>query len=183
MNTLNAPKVVNDELHDTERRYDMKERIKLKSIKIKKRWIALGVAVLMLLAFFHAKPPTWIYYSIESNYITVTGTVKFINREESAVYFACNNLSHCVYDCNFELTGANYREAVNNGLWQKLECGEQIEIVIPKLFYGNGYVYPVAAISIDGVEYLSFEEGLRNMRTLKYLWTAPTLWHTADLTQ
>ena len=36
MNMLNAPKVVNDELHDTERRYDMKERIKLKSIKIKK---------------------------------------------------------------------------------------------------------------------------------------------------
>ena len=71
----------------------MKERIKLKSIKIKKRWIALGVVVLMLLAFFHAKPPTWIYYSIESNYITVTGTVDYMKHGGGDIYFGCCDLS------------------------------------------------------------------------------------------
>ena len=166
MNTLNAPKVVNDELHDTERRYDMKERIKLKPIKIKKRWIALGVAVLMLLAFFHANPPTWIYYSIESNYITVTGTVDYMKHGGGDIYFGCCDLSPGVSGDTFKLTGANRRTAVDNGLFEKFTHGATVEFVIPKLFYGNGYAYPVAAISIDGVEYLSFEEGLRNMRTL-----------------
>ncbi len=141
---------------------------KLRPINIKKRWIAIGIIVFILVAYFHANPPKWIYYAIESNYIQVTGTVNFINSQGGSIYFGCYDLSPNLPDTCFKLTGANVREAVNNGLWQKLDHGVKVEIVIPKLYYGDGYVYPVAAIRIDGEEFLSFDVGFMNMRNGDY---------------
>ncbi len=124
---------------------------KHRPVKFKKRWVVIGIAIFLLISYFCANPPTWIYYSIESNYITVTGTVDYINHNGGDIYFGCHSLSPGVSGDTFKLTGANRREAVNNGLFQKFTHGAQVEFVIPKLFYGNGYIYPVAAIRIDGV--------------------------------
>ena len=141
---------------------------KHRAINYKKRWIAIGVIIFILAAYFYANPPKWIYYAIEANYIQVTGTVNFINSQGGNIYFGCCDLSPNLSDTCFKLTGANAREAVNNGVWQKLNYGAKVEIVIPKLYYGDGYVYPVAAIQIDGEEFLSFDVGLANMRSGDY---------------
>ncbi len=58
----------------------------------------------------------------------------------------------------FTLKNACYREAVNHGLPSNLQDSE-ITITYHPSFLGDGWVYPIAALTIDDQVYLSFDKG------------------------
>jgi len=105
------------------------------------------------------------YYSQKENYITVTGKVSYINYDEGSVslYIGLSEMSQDLDDSCFKLVGDNLRTVRMNGIDAKLEVGTNIELITAPEHFGDGYVMPVVAISINGESLLDFEEGYNNL--------------------
>ena len=52
---------------------------------------------------------------------------------------------------------------LRNGILDKLETGDEITFVAAPEYFGDGYVVPIVAITVDGEELLSFDEGYENL--------------------
>ena len=105
------------------------------------------------------------YYSLKENYISVTGTVSNIkyNENTTALYIDLSELSPVLDDTCFKIVGENLEIVKANKIDDKLKTGEQITFITAPKYFGDGYVMPIVAISINGENLLDFEEGYRNL--------------------
>ena len=105
------------------------------------------------------------YYSQKGNYISVTGTVSSIkhNEDTTALYIDFSELSPVLDDTCFKIVGKNFEIVKANKIDDKLKIGEQIIFITAPMYFGDGYVMPIVAISISGENLLDFEEGYKNL--------------------
>ena len=66
------------------------------------------------------------------------------------------------YTETFKIVGENLAVVKQNGIDEKLEIGKTMEFVTAPGGWGDGYVYPIVEISVDGETLLGFEEGFPN---------------------
>ena len=106
-----------------------------------------------------------IYYSQKENYINVTGTVSSIkyNDDSSILYIGFEELSPTLDDTCLKIVGENLDIVKANKIDEKLKIGEQTTFVTAPKYFGDGYVMPIVAISINGETLLEFEEGYKNL--------------------
>lgn len=104
------------------------------------------------------------YYSDEDNYITATGMVVHIAymEEEDALYLGFSDLEPKFDDIDFKIVGDNLEIVQENGIDEILEMGSKVEFITAPRYWGDGYVMPIVAITIDGEELLEFDEGYTN---------------------
>ena len=105
------------------------------------------------------------YYSQKENYTSVTGTVSSIkyNEDATALYIDISELSPVLDDTCFKIAGENLEIVKANKIDDKLKTGERITFVTAPKYFGDGYVMPIVAISINGENLLDFEEGYKNL--------------------
>lgn len=105
------------------------------------------------------------YYSQKENYISVNGTVSSIkyNEDSTALYIGFYDLSPTLDDTCFKIVGNNLQIVQSNNIDSKLEIGTQISFITAPKYFGDGYVMPIVAVSINGEELLDFENGYINL--------------------
>ena len=105
------------------------------------------------------------YYSKESNYIKVTGTIRGVYQYEkdSELVFSCDDLSARFSAPYFKVNGKNYSVVIDKDILGKLKEGIQVEFITAQEFFYDGYQMPVVQLSVDGEELLSYEEGYQNL--------------------
>ena len=106
------------------------------------------------------------YYADRDNYITTTGVLIHIkpDDETGTLYLGFSEMDYAYDDINFKIIKESYQIASKRGLDEKLKIGETVSFVSAPRYFGDGYVMPIVEFSIDGVEYLSFEEGYDNLQ-------------------
>lgn len=101
------------------------------------------------------------YYAHKENYVTAVGTITFMNynEEKTALYLGFSDLTPRFSDDCFKIVGENFHTVEKNGINEKIQIGKQVEFVSATRYFGDGYVMPIVAISVDGEVLLSFDEG------------------------
>lgn len=107
------------------------------------------------------------YYKEKSNYVTVSGTVKSIyHYEKESLYeslvISFDNLDDKFSDNTFEICRKNLPVVQEKGIEDKLKIGDSVVFTTAPGFFGDGYIMPIVAITVDGEEFLSFDEGYEN---------------------
>ena len=104
------------------------------------------------------------YYSHEDNFVSATGVVIHMVQSEEyhAIYFGFSDLSPKFDDVNFKIVGDNVQIVLENGISEKIKLGDTVEFVTAPRYFGDGYVMPIVAISVDGEQLLDYEEGYAN---------------------
>ncbi|MBQ3520180.1 MAG: hypothetical protein IJA31_12760 [Clostridia bacterium] len=138
---------------------------------MKKNYIVLSIAVVLIgfviFCFCHKNDISQEQYiKDESNYITVTGTVSYLsfNDDRTVLHIALTDLSEKLDDNAFKVFGENLKVLQQKNIEQKLSVGMNVSITTAPKYFGDGYVFPVAALVVDGDELLDFETGLKNIR-------------------
>ena len=105
------------------------------------------------------------YYEEKENYIGVTGTISHIqyNEDLTVLYLGFSELSPAIDDTSFKIVGENLKIVQANGIDIKLKIGEQISFMTAPKYFGDGYVMPIVAISVNGESLLDFQEGYTNL--------------------
>ncbi|HIV47949.1 MAG TPA: hypothetical protein H9749_09110, partial [Candidatus Acutalibacter stercorigallinarum] len=62
----------------------------------------------------------------------------------------------------FKIVGDNVQIVLENGISEKIKLGDTVEFVTAPRYFGDGYVMPIVAISVDGEQLLDYEEGYAN---------------------
>lgn len=124
--------------------------------------ISLALILMSLCACFSNDKLS--YYKDKTNYITVTGRVESIKYSEdsSALYISFSSLNPQLDDISFKIVGANLQIVEQNKIDEKLKTGEQISFMTAPKYFGDGYVMPIVAITINGESLLEFEKGYQN---------------------
>lgn len=106
-----------------------------------------------------------LYYSDINNYILASGIVSYINynEDESTLYIAFEDLSYGFSDNCFKITGANVKIIKDNDVDSYLSVGKTAFFSSAPEYFGDGYIIPIVSLSIDGIEFLSFSEGYKNL--------------------
>ena len=104
------------------------------------------------------------YYAQESNYISAKGIVTHIayNEDRSALYFGFSDLEPKFDDDSFKIVGDNLPIVQQNGIDEKISIGDEVTFITAPRYFGDGYVMPLVAISINGEELLGFDQGFVN---------------------
>ena len=76
---------------------------------------------------------------------------------------ALSELSPVLDDTCFKIVGENLKISQANEIDAKLKAGEQVSFITAPRYFGDGYVMPIVAISINGENLLDFEEGYQNL--------------------
>lgn len=59
---------------------------------------------------------------------------------------------------------------LKNGLLDKISVGKEIKYISAPRYFGDGYDFPIVALTIGDEELLSFDEGYKNlMDTYRYI--------------
>ena len=105
------------------------------------------------------------YYSQMDNYIGVTGIVTSVKYDENAraLYVEFSDLSVKLDDNCFKIIEENLKIAEENGIYEKLKIGELVTFITAPRYFGDGYVMPIVALSVNGKNILQFEEGYANL--------------------
>lgn len=104
------------------------------------------------------------YYSQKENYILSTGTLESIqySDEFAALYFEFSEITPSYDDICFKIVGQNVQIVKQNGLDTKLRPGDKVTFVSAPRYFGDGYVFPIVALSAKESNFLDYEEGLSN---------------------
>ena len=103
------------------------------------------------------------YYEEKENYVTATGVVSYIQLDEDGLYIGFSQMDYPFDDDTFKIVGENLKIVQQNGIQEKLKLGDTVTIVTAPKYFGDGYVMPIVAISIDGEALLNFEQGYENL--------------------
>ena len=105
------------------------------------------------------------YYSKKENYINVTGTLTSIkySSDLTTLYLEFENTDPVLDDSCFKIVGQNVLLAQSNGIDITLEIGERVTFVTAPMYFGDGYVMPIVALSAGGKCFLEFEDGYSNL--------------------
>lgn len=125
--------------------------------------IVLVVIAIILEACFHSEE--YNHYKEKDKFIIVEGTiVHILNQEEKKkVILEVENLTHSFSDICFKIVGENYDLIYERELINELSINDEISFHTIPGYLGDGYVYPIASIEVNGVTYLEFEEGYENL--------------------
>ena len=102
------------------------------------------------------------YYSDKNNYISATGIVDYIKYSDDGLYLGFSDLDPKFSDSTFKIVGKNFKIVQENGIEEKLEIGDEVEFITAPRYFGDGYIVPIAGISVDGEVLLDFEQGYEN---------------------
>ena len=104
------------------------------------------------------------YYSDKNNYIILNGIVDYIRYSDDGktLYLRFSDLDPDFSDCPFKIVGKNLKIAQKNGIDEKMEIGDEVEFITAPRYFGDGYIVPIAGISVDGEVLLDFEQGYEN---------------------
>ena len=141
-------------------------KISLRSRKSIVFILALCLAFLLSSCFGYTMKEK-MYYSQKDNYVNATGIITHINEGTSALYLGFSDLSPQFDDNSFKIVGDNLSIVEDRGINQKIKVGDRVEFITAPRYFGDGYVMPIVAISINGEELLTFDEGFPNL--LKWL--------------
>ena len=111
------------------------------------------------------------YYANQNNYIRVEGQIgSFAEYENAELYLRIDHEStqDPVYKDHlyggYRIEGPSFALVKRRGLLRSLREGASVEYLVAPAIFGDGYRPPIVAITVDGTEYLSFEEGYENLR-------------------
>ena len=109
------------------------------------------------------------YYKEKDNFVTATGTIIHIaySKDNTELYLGFSDLTPTFDDIDFKIVGDNLSIVQKNNIDEKIKIGDKIEFITAPRYFGDGYVMPIVAISVNGEELLEFEEGYANF--LKWL--------------
>lgn len=93
------------------------------------------------------------------------GTVTHIsyNEDNTALYFGLSELVPQFDDDNFKITGDNLLIVQERGIDRKIKIGDKIRFITAPKYFGDGYVMPIVALSVNEEELLGFEDGFANL--------------------
>ena len=143
-------------------------KISLRSRKSIVFILALCLAFLLSSCFSYTMKKK-VYYSQEDNYVNAMGTVTriYYNDDYTAPSFVFTELTPRFDGPTFKIVGDNLSIVEDRGINQKIKVGDRVEFITAPRYFGDGYVMPIVAISINGEELLTFDEGFPNL--LKWL--------------
>ena len=126
-----------------------------------KRIIAI-MLLLLCLAGCHSGD----YYADEANYVTATGTVCHIRytNDGEELYLGISGLGSEFADVNFRIIGASLTAAQGRGIDGKLQIGDEVTFISAPSYFGDGYVVPLAALTVHGETLVEFDEGFESIR-------------------
>lgn len=130
-----------------------------------KRSISIMVIIILLFSLTSCYNQQELeYYSNADNYVTATGEVIHIEYSEdgNSLYLAFSELSPSFDDINFKIVGKNLKIVQANGIDKKLSIGEEVSFITAPEYFGDGYVMPIVAITVDAEVLLEFEQGYEN---------------------
>ena len=105
------------------------------------------------------------YYMDRENYICASGTVSHISYSDdgSEVYIGFEDLSFAFDDTCFKIVGDNFLKVKEQGIESVLKPGVTANFVTAPKYFGDGYVMPIVAITIEGNIMLEEEDGYANL--------------------
>ena len=105
------------------------------------------------------------YYCEKDNYISATGVVTHITYSNSMdqIYIAFDEMDYSFSDNNFKIVGKSLTIAQENGLDAKLDIGDKVVFCCAPRYFGDGYVIPIVALSVEGEVLLDMDEGIVNL--------------------
>lgn len=138
--------------------------MQLKPNKIRILMVTSILILLVILAVTRDKKQMWDYYSTEDSFLSTTGVVTYIHHAENQgqIYLSFSDIDPVFHDKSFKIVGKNYTIVIENGLLDRLSIGDHVEFVGSPRVFGDGYVLPLIAISLDGVQYIEREQGYQN---------------------
>ena len=136
---------------------------------MKKRKLSVFIIVTILIAMICSSCYSVrmrAYYADKGNYITATGVISHISytKGEKAIYFSFSDLDIQVDDDTFSIEYGNFEIAEKNGIVETAKIGNKVSFITAPQYFGDGYIMPIVSITIDGVCFLSFEEGFENLQ-------------------
>ena len=104
------------------------------------------------------------FYSDRNNFVNASGVVDVIEYSEktNAIFLYINDLTPKFSDKLFCIAAESGKLLRSKGIENYLHEGDYIEFVSSIAYFGDGYVMPIVSLTIDGKEFLSFEEGYNN---------------------
>ena len=102
------------------------------------------------------------YYADTSNYITGEAIVNNIILYEDGgeqIIFWLGEIDDSYQCSDFIVEGENVSLLFERGIMDKVKIGDRITFTSAPRYFGNGDFMPIVALSINGEELLSFEEG------------------------
>ena len=108
------------------------------------------------------------YYKDEGNFKSYTGVVDEVIEQQEykhnpGIYLILTDLSEKFDDCQFIIQGDNCKIVIKNGFSEKVKVGDTIEFVTSRMYFGDGYEYPIVGLSVNGETLLDFDEGYENL--------------------
>lgn len=125
--------------------------------------------IFMLLAFMLlpscGEKDKYDYYADRENYISVTGTVSFVNHSEdgTVLYLEFENLSVPLSDNCFKVVGDNLSILGATVDGATLEIGDDLTFITAPRYFGDGYVMPIVSIKRGEIVLMEFDEGVDNL--------------------
>ena len=146
----------------------MMSKISLRSRKSIVFILALCLAFLLSSCFGYTLKEK-MYYSQKDNYVNAIGTIDHIAYTDdlTELYLGFTDLTPRFDGPTFKIVGDNLSIVEDRGITQKIKVGDRVEFITAPEYFGDGYVMPIVAISINGEELLTFDEGFPNL--LKWL--------------
>ena len=96
-------------------------------------------------------------------------TVYVINSSErSGLYIDFSDLNPSLDDTCFKIVGENLKIVRKNGIEEKLKEEDEVVFITAPRYFGDGYVMPIVAISINGESLLDFNDGYANLMNWLY---------------
>jgi len=137
----------------------------MRNSSLLKRTKVLTIVCILPIILSSCKSTQTTYYSQRENYISVSGTISSIkyNENSSALYIEFSELSPVLDDSCFKIVEKNLQIAQANKIDYKLQVGKRIDFITAPKYFGDGYIMPIVAISIDGENLLNFEDGYKNL--------------------
>jgi len=104
------------------------------------------------------------YYIEKDNYIEVRGTISSVkyNEDKTALYLNFSQLEPKLDDNCFKIVGDNLAIVQNNGIDELIREGDQVLFVTAPRYFGDGYVMPIVAITVNEDVLLEFADGYDN---------------------
>ncbi len=108
------------------------------------------------------------YYAMEENYVVLTATVtappRYFNEDDYYIlYVEFDDNEAAQFEKRVEIHKANGDILEQNGYFDEISLGDEIQITLAPEIFGDGYVIPAVGIKNEGKVYLDFETGKANL--------------------
>lgn len=139
------------------------------TLGLKRAILAISLLNLLVLSTSCSTSSMRDYYVQKENYVNAVGIVTHIsyNEDNASLYLDFSDLNPEFDDSSFKVVGDNLSIVQHNGIDEKIEIGDQVSFITAARYFGDGYVMPIVALSVNGEELLRFDEGVANL--LKWL--------------